>query len=180
MKISDYVPKLYKNNIEMNNIIYSEEQDFEKILKPYIEKAFNDNMIKTATEDGIANYEKVLYISLDDNKDNLEYRKAKVIAKLTTTVPLTYRWLENNISSLVGKENFTMTVNYNQYSLIISVANVYKDTAEILYEVYRPLIPANMTLTTNIYEDESTTIYTGGIVQDAETVLYKMAESEVK
>ena len=34
MKVSDYLPDLYNKNLEMNNIINSEEVELETILKP--------------------------------------------------------------------------------------------------------------------------------------------------
>ena len=43
MKVSDYVPQLYKNNIEMINIINSEEKEFENHIKLDIYNAYNDN-----------------------------------------------------------------------------------------------------------------------------------------
>lgn len=179
MKVSDYVPKLYKNNVEFTNIISSEEDDLENILKPYIEQAYNDNFAITASKNGLENYEKLLKIDLDENRDNLEYRRAKVIAVLTTQVPLSYRWLENNLISLVGKDNYRLRVDYNNYTINIDIGNVYKNTAETLKQVYRPLIPANMIIIVNLFQEENANVYVAGILQEGEKVLYKMSESEV-
>lgn len=93
MKVSDYVPKnLYKNNVEMNNIIDSEEIEFENNIKVHIENGFYDNFIKTATEKGIEKYEKLLDIKIDETM-SLEDRRNQVILKLLATIPYTYRRL---------------------------------------------------------------------------------------
>ena len=56
MKVSNYVPDLYKNNLEMNNIIGSEEVELEINLKPNIDNAFKDTFAIEATEKGIENF----------------------------------------------------------------------------------------------------------------------------
>ena len=70
MKISEYSPKLYKNNIEMINIINSEEDEFENGIKSDINNSFLNTFVKTANESGIRRYEKLLEIPLDENKAN--------------------------------------------------------------------------------------------------------------
>lgn len=168
MKVSDYVPKLYENCIEMNSIISSEEIEFENKLKPNLQKVFADNFAKIATETGIAKFEKLLNIQLDSNSDNLEYRRARVLAKLSATAPLTYRWLEDNLRNLVGENNYYIDLHPDEYSISISVSNVYLDVAELLYDVYRPLIPANLTLKIGIFETELTNLYIGAIIHEGE------------
>lgn len=92
MKVSDYIPNLYKNNIEMNYIINSEEVEFENGIKLDIENAFDDNFIKTATEKGIEKYEKLLNITTDKSL-GVEERRNQVIIKLLATAPYTYNRL---------------------------------------------------------------------------------------
>ena len=176
MKVSNYLPNLYNKNLEMLNIIYSEEDELENRLKLYVDNAFKDNFPKVATESGIEKYEKLLNINLDENKDNLEYRRSRVLAKLTTTVPLTYRWLENNLINLVGKDNFYLEIDYNNYIITMSISNVYINTALTLYEVYRPLIPANMKIVINLFDETPGELYFGAISQTGEITYY---ESEV-
>ena len=177
MKISDYMPELYINNIEMKNIINSEEIELEQKLKIFVDNVFKDNFIQTATLNGIQNYEKLLNIQLDENKDNLEYRRAIVKAKLATTVPLSYKWLENSLTSLVGTNNFEINLDNNTYTININIANLFENTAKNVYKLYRPLLPANLIIIVNLFEKETANLYFGGILHEGEKILVK---SEVR
>lgn len=176
MKLSDYMPKLYKNNVEMNNIINSEEYEFENLLKPDIDTSFYNTFVKTANEDGIRLFEELLQIPLDENKDNLEYRRARVLSKFATTGALTYRWLENNLINLVGKNNYQILLNSANYELTINISDVYLDTAEKIFDVYRPLIPANMKLFVNLFDNIECKLYTSNIIHEGDILYIKGEE----
>jgi len=171
MKISDYVPSLYDNNVEYLNIIYTEENELENKLKIGLENIFKDTFAKVATKNGIENWEKLLNIELDSNKDNLEYRRNKILTKMSTTVPLTYRWLEESLTKLIGKNNYTINLNNAEYILTINVANIFNDTAESIYDLYRPLIPANLIIVVNLFEEEETELYFGMIMHEGEQII---------
>lgn len=175
MKLSDYAPKLYKNNIEMNNIINSEEDEFENSLKPNINQTFYNTFVKMANEDGIKLFEEILEIPLDENKYNIEYRRARVLSKFATTGALTYKWLENNLINLVGADNFQILLNADNYELTINLSDVYLDTAKTIFDVYRPLIPANMKLLVNLFDNIDCKLYTSNIMHEGE-ILYIRGE----
>lgn len=171
MKLNDYVPKLYKNNLEMNNIINSEEEEFENLLKPYINETFYNTFVKTADENGIRVFEEILEIPLDENKNNLEYRRARILSKFATTGALTYKWLENNLTNLVGDNNYQIILDTNNYELTINISDIYLETAEKIFDVYRPLIPANMKLFVNLFDNIDCKLYTSNILHEGE-ILY--------
>lgn len=168
MKVSDYLPKIYNKNTEMINIIYSEESELENKLKIELENVFNDTFAKIASIVGIQNWENLLNIQLDSNQANLEYRRNKILTKLSTTVPLSYRWLEENLTSMVGAGNFYIELHNNQYKLYINIANLYNDTAETIYNLYRPLLPANLEIIVNLFEEETANLYFGVVVTEGE------------
>ena len=168
MKVSDYLPNLYYKNAEMINIIYSEEDELENKLKVELENVFKNTFAKVATKAGIENWEKLLNIELDSNRDNLEYRRNKVLTKLSTTVPLSYKWLEENLTSMVGPNNFYIELHNNQYKIYINIANLFNDTAETIYDLYRPLLPANLEIIVNLFEEETANLYFGVVVQEGE------------
>ena len=173
MKVSDYTPYLYNKNVEYLNIIYSDEKELEEKLKIGLESIFKDNFAKVATKNGIENWEKLLNIELDVNRDNLEYRRHKILTKLSATVPLTYRWLESNLISLVGENNFYIDLDTDRYILNINVANLFNDTANTLYDIYRPLIPANLVIIVNLFGEEETNLYFGIVMHEGEHTIMK-------
>lgn len=172
MKIRDYMPKLYKNNIEMINIINSEEEEFENGIKIDIDNVFNNTFAKKTTEEGIRRYEELLGIPLDENKNDLEYRRARVLAKLSTSGVLTYKWLENNLINLVGKDNYQIILDNNNYLLTINIADLFLNTANTLFNIYRPLIPANLELFINLFETiKNTKMYISSIIHEGDIIL---------
>ena len=176
MKISDYSPKLYKNNTEMLNIINSEEIEFETNIKTDIDFTFNNTFAILANEEGIRRYEKLLEIPLDVNKVNLDYRRARVLAKFGTAGVLTFSWLENNLISLVGKDNYQLILDNHTYSLDINISDLYTNTAKTLYDIYRPLIPANLNLFVKLFDIIENNLYIAGIVHEGDTILIRGEE----
>ena len=176
MKASDYIPKLYTNNIEMQALIGSDEKEFEQRLKVYIDNAFKDNFAKVATKNGIENFEELLSISLDENSEDLEYRRAKILTILTTTIPLTIRWLKQSLSELLGADSFIIKLDPTTYNLTINVSNIYNNTASVVYTLYRPIVPANMELIVNLFEVESANLVFGTVIHQGEKILIKSEE----
>ena len=171
MKLNDYVHNMYESNIEMTSLISAEQPEFEENLKKDIDISFRNIFPKTANLKGIEAWEKLLKIELDSNSDNLEYRRNRVITKLSTTAPLSYRWLEENLKNLLGKNNFYINSAYNESVLNINVSDLFNDTAQTLFKLYRPLIPANLELFINLFEEETANLYIGIVVQIADKML---------
>lgn len=119
MKVSDYVPRLYENNIEMTNIISTEEVEFENNLKPFVDNCFNDTIPIKATEKGISQYEKILNIIANPTDESLEFRRERIINRLISRIPFTEKYLIDYLDNLLGKDNWSYTINYSTYTLII-------------------------------------------------------------
>ena len=89
MKLSDLMPDLYNNNLEMSNIIYTEENELENNIKTDIDNAFIDNFANKATENGISNFEKMLNIKPNLDVEDLEFRRQRVLSRLISSIPYT-------------------------------------------------------------------------------------------
>jgi len=170
MKVSDYVPILYEDNIEMNALINAEEVELENKTKTLLTNAFNDNFPSKATKNGIEKFEKLLKIQRDANNDSLEYRRNKVITKLTTTFPLTLKWLKDSLNGYIGAGNYEIQLDSANYDLLIKCSNIFDDTLTTLYNYYRPLIPANLTFRIAVAEQERGQLYIGGIVHQGDKI----------
>ena len=120
MKVSDYVPKLYNNNVEMNNIISTEEVEFENSLKISVDNSFKDTFACNATEKGISQYEKLLNIISDTNNESLEFRRQRIINRLVSKIPFTERYLIDYLNNLLGENNWDYEIDYNNYTLVVS------------------------------------------------------------
>ena len=133
MKVSNYLPKFYKNNVEMYNIISSEETELENNLKQDIKNAFDNTFAKISNLDGIKRYEDLL--DIQSTSTDIEYRRANILSKLGTSGNLTYKWLDNNLKNLVGEGNYQIVLENNIYKISINVSSVFEDTASKLYNI---------------------------------------------
>lgn len=145
MKVSDYVPDLYKNNIEMTNIINSKEQEFENYIKLDIDNGFDDNFIKTATEKGIERYENMLDIPVNKNLDT-EDRRNQVIIELLATPPYTYNRLLEILDMYCGQNNYEIYQNINKYTMKIITHFSNNKSATSLFKTLKKIFPANIDL----------------------------------
>ena len=170
MKVSDYVPIIYEDNLEMTELIDAEENELENNTKVSLMNAFNDNFSKNATINGIEKFEKLLNIQRDSDNDSVAYRRLKVITKLTTRAPLTYTWLKESLNGYIGANNYEIVLNEAEHDLLIRCSNIFDDTVTVLYNYYRPLIPANMSLRIAVAEQHDGTLYIGGIIHEGDTI----------
>lgn len=150
MKVSDYVPKLYKNNLEMNNIINSEEQELETNLKSNIDNAFKDTFAIKATEKGISQFEELFNIKSTDD-DTITLRRQRILNRLIRQIPFTERFMQQKLNEILGEGNWNYTINYNTYKLtinsIIPGRSWYLELVSFLDEI----IPCNINYEIVIY-----------------------------
>lgn len=120
MQVSDYLPKLYNNNKEMQNLVSTEEYEFENNLKLNIENSFKDTFALKATETGISNFEKILGIRSDETTETLEFRRRRILSRLISSIPFTETFLKNRLDSMLGEGNWEYTLSYSTYTLTIN------------------------------------------------------------
>lgn len=161
MKVSDLIPDFYNKNIEMMNIIDSEERELEERLKPGVENVFKDTFAKVATERGIANFEKMFNIKPDVTNQSLELRREIILNRLVSHIPYSERYLINKLNSLLGEGNWDYTLDYNNYSLSISSLIPGKIWYKELLVFLEQIVPCNIQWGVIIYSA------TWGIVKDS-------------
>lgn len=144
MKINNYLPNLYNNNIEMKNIINSEEVEFEENIKPAIDNIFKDTFANVATENGIEQFEKILDIPTDTESESLNFRRDRVLSRLRSSIPFTETFLKESLDNYLGKNNWTYTIDYNNYTLIINSLKPGNTWYRELLNFLDSIIPCNI------------------------------------
>lgn len=151
MKISDYLPNIYNKNIEMLNIISSEETELEEKLKPGIESKFIDTFPNVATEDGIAKFEKILSIKSDVTTEQLEFRRKRILERLKSHIPFTESYFIEKMNGLLGEGNWTYIIDYNNYTLDIESTMPGRAWYQEVLKFIEDTIPCNILWTISIY-----------------------------
>lgn len=151
MKISDYLPNLYNNNLEMNNIILTEERELENGLKLLIDNSFLNTFVSTANEKGISQYEELFGIKPNVDTETLEFRKERVISRLISKIPFSERYLINSLNVILGEGTWNYELDYNNYELTINSIIPGKAWLNELYDFLKRTIPCNIAYEVIIY-----------------------------
>lgn len=151
MKASNYIPDLYKSNLEMNVTVGAYESELENNLKPDIENEFKDEFILVATENGISKYEKIFNITPDVYLEDIEFRRARIMNRLVSKIPFTERFLQSQLDKIIGVGNWEYDIDYNNYTLDINCTTPGKAWLKELNDLLTRIIPCNIVWTVNIF-----------------------------
>lgn len=138
-----YLPRIYKNILEFDKLIETENELFSSINSE-TNKVKNNQYVLTADLDGIIMYEKILGITANPAIEDIEFRRNRIINRLSMTVPFTMRFLKNRLDEIIGKDRWTAYLDFDNYTLYIeSAAENQVWYHEILVTVNK-LKPANI------------------------------------
>ena len=141
-KILDLWPSIMREFEEFQKIAEIEGSLFGQ-LEQEIENIVDDQFISTATEKGIARWEKMLKV-VPSADDTLETRRQRILLKYLDQLPYTYRRLLQYLSSV--SSNYNVTLNNDIYELFIKIVLAGYSQRDALADVLRQMIPANLVL----------------------------------
>lgn len=142
--ILDYLPDVFKGVKEIQVHASTENPELAKLWDA-VENAYNDQFLYTMGENGIKRWEKILKI-LPMGTDNLEDRRFRIINRLNTQLPYTYRMLESHLIQMCGKDGYTMSYDKDTFTLTIKIALGSKKQYNEVLQLVNQMIPANIVL----------------------------------
>jgi len=141
MPIRDNYPPIYDNNKTVDALSYVQQIELDS-QKARIKQIFNNSFVLTADEVGVRNYERILSI-LAFPDETLDYRKVRIIAKLSLRVPFTRLFLFSFLDFIFGVGQYRLDFP-DPFKIRIRVANIPNARfLEGLAEIRR-FIPANI------------------------------------
>lgn len=142
-KLIEYMPPFLKNIREFNKIFDAEDIELED-LNYNLKKMLTEVIVKTADSYGLDRYEKIYNISNTSN--NIEIRRINILNKINDILPFTLKWLYNKLEEALGEGNYHIDVDYNNYSIKITILGLSMEIADIYRENLRQQLPANMVI----------------------------------
>ena len=142
-KLIEYMPPFLKNVREFNKIFDAEDIELED-LNYNLKKMLTEVIVKTADSYGLDRYEKIYNISNTSN--NIEIRRINILNKINDILPFTLKWLYNKLEEALGEGNYHIDVDYNNYSIKITILGLSMEIADIYRENLRQQLPANMVI----------------------------------
>ena len=142
-KLIEYMPPFLKNIREFNKISDAEDIELED-LNYNLKKMLTEVIVKTADSYGLDRYENIYNISNTSN--NIEIRRINILNKINDILPFTLKWLYNKLEEALGEGNYHIDVDYNNYSIKITILGLSMEIADIYRENLRQQLPANMVI----------------------------------
>lgn len=152
--LASYVPTVYKDIVEMDTIIESEqilidEHNIEAL------QAFNNTFVLRADEKGIQMFEFMLNIVASPTKEDLEFRRQRVLNRMSMSPPFTFRFLKKKLNEIIGEGRWDASVDFNNFTLYIESSALSQNWYTELEFTITQIKPCNMIFTnvprTDIY-----------------------------
>lgn len=156
----DYLPCVLQEVREMQALIAAEQPEFE-MLWAAVGNVFDDQFIIDATSSGVARWESILGIAAKP-ADSLGVRKTRVLDRLNMERSYSLIWLTEQLEILCGKDNYSILLMNDIYTLQVRVAQKAQCTLEEISELLDRSVPANMVIDLSLIysEHEALKIYT--------------------
>lgn len=120
-ELLQYLPTWYKPIQEYQQLCQTESQELELLAEAM--HAVKDNFyFQTMTESGVEEWEQVFGIVPNPSTEDLEFRRARVLNRISTKPPFTLGFLYRKLDELIGPGEWTVTVDYPNYTLYIEAA----------------------------------------------------------
>lgn len=161
MKLIEYLPNFMQDIKEFKELFSAEDIEIEQ-LKIAIKKIFSEIIVKTAESYGLDRYEKIY--NIQNNTTDIPVRRYMILSKINNKLPYTENWLKNKLNNTIGEDNYTINIDYNNYSVKIEIMALYKDIALLLNMDLKEQLSANMQLTVNLFQAEQSQQYFAGII----------------
>jgi len=163
IKIENYFPSVLNNAKEFIALAKGENPEFGRI-REFLYKWFLNTFIYDLDTDGANRWENMLGI-IHNVDDTLEHRRQRILAKYNSLLPYSHRRLVEMLDAIYGIGNTNVSIEYNNYHLLVEIAKALRPYANLLQVFLRTIVPANMGLSVNSIYKVNGEIYLGGKVR---------------
>jgi hypothetical protein len=151
-----YYPIVYKGVHEIDQLVATENVMFDE-LDNLTTEAEENQFILTSNSRGLEVYEKMLDIIANPESDSIQFRRERLINRLSAFPPFTLRELKRRLNNLLGSNNYDIEVIYDDYELKLDLkVGVHGKLDEVLRTLIS-IVPVNMLINPRlIYNRHST------------------------
>lgn len=150
--IKPYFPSLYKNILEIDNLVKVENDLFENLNSEF-DKAIRNEYVVTADKETIKRYETLLRITDGDDKE-LGFRRQRILNRLAMNMPFTIKALKQKLDELIGKGNYNVFVDPDRFTLYVESKILNQVWFNETYITIHKMKPANIIFVNKPFIDE--------------------------
>jgi|GEM_PF-260720 len=120
--ISSLYPSIYKDVLETDILSKVGDYQFNNFYNE-ADNAFNNQFVLTADIKGIEAFEKLYYIIANPAMEDLEFRRLRVLSRMTTAPPFSIRMLRQRLDVMIGVDKYKAWADNNSYTLYIEAVS---------------------------------------------------------
>lgn len=119
--LTQYLPHWFRQIGEFQQVMDTEEQQFNGLAQA-MEQVRNNFFFQTMDEATVAAWEQVVGIKASPSNESLDFRRARLINRISTRPPFTLQFLYDKLNQLLGAGNYTLEIDYPNYEIVIETA----------------------------------------------------------
>ena len=139
-----YAPELYEGNTEMMALYEAQKNLFLELIEAR-KQLFGNLYVSSANLDGVKKYEET-YEIVPDNSLSVEQRRSVILNKLVFRPPFTRNRIKEILDTYYGEGNYAFVIYPDIFTVLIDPDILDKGVYDYLSNLFREIIPANMTL----------------------------------
>lgn len=112
------LPLWYREVLDYQQICQTEKEQFDA-LATEIHSVADNFFFQTMDVSAISQWEQIFDIIPNLTTDTLDFRRARILNRISTKPPFTLGFLYQKLDELIGPNNWTVTVDYPNYTLYI-------------------------------------------------------------
>lgn len=144
--LGSFVPHIYKDVTEMDAIIDAEQRQLSS-AQTEASQAFANTFVLTADYEGIEMFEMMLGIIADPTTESTEFRRQRVLNRITLEPPFTFRFLKKRLDDIIGKGAWNAHVDFNNYTLYVESSASNQNWYQELEFTINQIKPCNIIFT---------------------------------
>ena len=114
----DLFPSVYNGVLEISVLSETDDVLLDQSLAK-LERAQLNQFILTADEETISVYEKMFSILANPTTETLQFRRERILNRMSLQPPFTMRWLQNKLDGIIGVGKWNAYVDYANRTLYI-------------------------------------------------------------
>ena len=111
-------PSVYNGVLEISVLSETDDVLLDRALAK-LERAQLNQFILTADEETISVYEKMFSILANPTTETLQFRRERILNRMSLQPPFTMRWLQNKLDEIIGVGKWNAYVDYANRTLYI-------------------------------------------------------------
>lgn len=111
-------PSVYNGVLEISVLSETDDVLLDQSLAK-LERAQLNQFILTADEETISVYEKMFSILANPTTETLQFRRERILNRMSLQPPFTMRWLQNKLNEIIGVGKWNAYVDYANRTLYI-------------------------------------------------------------